>query len=576
MIGQPRILKVMPLIAVSLCAIAAGGDNPAHKLDDGLAGDGFHPIFVRMEDQLLKKAADYDTFCRENESAKRSIVRQSVTKTLRTNADATWERVKDRVAQLEAAGLIKDTTRFWIVNGFACDATAAACNALADDPNVSFVYLQRGPPHIRQHRKAPAPIEAQAAADKTIDDLPPEQRARVLARLKDQGIDPAQVRIRLAGPSPAPNAEDQKSALERLLKDFRSDADEPFNAKGLEIPWNLRLIQADQVWEQEGVVGKGAVVALNDSGIIDIPALRPALWRNAAEKLNDKDDEQNGYVDDLFGYNFAHRTGYVHDDGNIPHGTICACIVAGRPVPDKPFVSGVAPRARIMPLNGMGYLKAYEYALANGADVLSMSYMWPHMELGQYRGLFRTAAEHLSAGGVMSVGGAGNFAKSAPAGKQICLPKDIPCVMAVGGVIEDAKPFEPSSKGPCSWGGIRFYDDFPTAKPLRKPDICAPAGGFPCWVKTATRPPEWKEIWKGKESEALVSGPRGNSFAGPHAAGVAALVFSANPELNAWQVKRIIEDTSRDLGDPGPDNQFGAGLLQALDAVRQARRIPKS
>jgi hypothetical protein len=39
-----------------------------------------------------------------------------------------------------------------------------------------------------------------------------------------------------------------------------------------------------------------------------------------------------------------------------------------------------------MVLRGMGYLKSYEYALANGADVMSMSYMWPGIELGHYRG----------------------------------------------------------------------------------------------------------------------------------------------------------------------------------------------
>jgi hypothetical protein len=52
-------------------------------------------------------------------------------------------------------------------------------------------------------------------------------------------------------------------------------------------------------------------------------------------------------------------------------------------------------------------------------------------------------------------------------------------------------------------------------------------------------------------------------------------MFSANPELNAWQVKRIIEETSKDLGDPGPDDQYGAGLVQALGAVRKAKGLVK-
>jgi subtilisin family serine protease len=70
---------------------------------------------------------------------------------------------------------------------------------------------------------------------------------------------------------------------------------------------------------------------------------------------------------------------------------------------------------------------------------------------------------------------------------------------------------------------------------------------------------------------ALVVGPQGNSFSGPHAAGVAALMLSVNPELNAWQVKRLMEQTCADLGEPGRDAVFGAGLLQALPAVRAAQ-----
>ncbi len=110
-----------------------------------------------------------------------------------------------------------------------------------------------------------------------------------------------------------------------------------------------------------------------------------------------------------------------------------------------------------------------------------MSYMWVNMDLGHYRGVFRTAAEHLSAGGVLPVGGAGNFARSAPPGAQICLPKDIPCVVA--GVLEDGKRPEFSSLGPCFWNGVRFYDDYPPTKSLRKPDLSAPAGDFPVWAK---------------------------------------------------------------------------------------------
>ena len=66
---------------------------------------------------------------------------------------------------------------------------------------------------------------------------------------------------------------------------------------------------------------------------------------------------------------------------------------------------------------------------------------------------------------------------------------------------------------------------------------------------------------------------RGNSFSGPHGAGVAALMFSAAPTLPAWRVKEILEKTAHDLGPAGKDNDFGAGLIDAYAAVRMAREV---
>src|SRR5262249_55760208 len=163
----------------------------------------------------------------------------------------------------------------------------------------------------------------------------------------------------------------------------------------------------------------------------------------------------------------------------------------------------------------------YEYALANGADVISMSYMWISIELGDYRGLFRTAHEHLAAAGVLSLGGAGNFAQTNPRGKQIATPKDIPCVLAVAGLVEDGTRPRFSSEGPVTWSGVRFYDDWLEGSPLRKPDLSACNGGFPVWGLLTH--PRATVLWRGADGYGLIQGPQGNSFAGPHVAGVAAL-----------------------------------------------------
>jgi len=67
-------------------------------------------------------------------------------------------------------------------------------------------------------------------------------------------------------------------------------------------------------------------------------------------------------------------------------------------------------------------------------------------------------------------------------------------------------------------------------------------------------------------------GPAGNSFSGPHAAGVAALMLSANPELNPWVISTILRETASDLGSKGVDSKFGYGLIDALAAVRAAKK----
>ncbi len=64
----------------------------------------------------------------------------------------------------------------------------------------------------------------------------------------------------------------------------------------------------------------------------------------------------------------------------------------------------------------------------------------------------------------------------------------------------------------------------------------------------------------------------GTSMAAPHVAGVAALLFAANPALTAADVRDILQSTARDLGNPGRDDLYGYGLVDAAAAVQEARR----
>jgi subtilisin family serine protease len=63
----------------------------------------------------------------------------------------------------------------------------------------------------------------------------------------------------------------------------------------------------------------------------------------------------------------------------------------------------------------------------------------------------------------------------------------------------------------------------------------------------------------------------GTSFAAPQVSGVAALLLERNRKLDPVAIRGILTATARDLGPPGQDDQFGAGIVDALSALEQAR-----
>jgi len=60
----------------------------------------------------------------------------------------------------------------------------------------------------------------------------------------------------------------------------------------------------------------------------------------------------------------------------------------------------------------------------------------------------------------------------------------------------------------------------------------------------------------------------GTSMASPHAVGAAALVWAVSPNSTATQIATALEQTATDLGDPGVDNVYGNGLVNAYAAAR--------
>ena len=143
--------------------------------------------------------------------------------------------------------------------------------------------------------------------------------------------------------------------------------------------WGLQAINMPALWEKPVINSKRPVIAILDTGVdITHPDLAANIWTNTAEKGNDEDG--NGFVGDVHGWDFIEGTADITDKNN--HGTHCAGIAAAVGNNGKGIV-GANPNALIMPvrvLNEVGegdvaiIVEGIDYAIACGAHVLSMSY----------------------------------------------------------------------------------------------------------------------------------------------------------------------------------------------------------
>lgn len=457
-------------------------------------------VLILGRRQLLAQVGGLDAFARQHAGADRRVLRREVLDSLAAIA------IADQASLLRALGRDRAALSLWIVNGMILSLTPAEIEHAAALDAVAYVY------------SAPAP-------------LPPAPSTSAAA-------------IPLVADTPRP----------------------PFDLREKRIPWYVERLGAPRVWTELGVHGEGVVIASLDAGVnYRHEDLRGALWRNPGEHPNNgRDDDGNGWIDDIYGFDFARMRPDVMASGDSPvsqHGTVTAGIALGDGAGG--LVTGIAPRARLMVLRGYaGVAQAalsYQYALAEGADILSMSFT--DLSAGQSRGLWRMMSDHAVAAGMVLVGGAGNFRQSATIPYQHGAPKDAPSVISVGGVDASLQRTSFSSGGPVEWQSIAGYGDFAMPLGLIKPDVVAfPGPGYPL-------------ISLSSDSGYLDPNRSvaGNSLSGPQGAGAAALVLSAEPATPAWRVREILEATARDLGTPGKDNEFGAGLIDLYRAVLLAR-----
>ena len=301
--------------------------------------------------------------------------------------------------------------------------------------------------------------------------------------------------------------------------------------------WGLRSLDAPTAW-QTTRGSRNTVVAVIDSGIDRThPALAGRLWQNPNEIAgNGVDDDGNGYVDDIHGWDFRDADNDALSGSPFhPHGTFVAGLIAA--TVDATGVGGVAPDVRLMDLRFLDarnafrqgdwprFTAAVDYAVGNGADVINLSVTARDEPPPAFRQALRRAVDE----GIVIVGAVGNRTS------HVSYPAKYPEVIAVTAIDAGDRIAYFSNAGP-------------------EVELAAPGSRV-----TSLHPD------KGVQSGS------GTSFAAAHVSGAVALLHSLNPQLSVVGARRLLHRGARDLGEAGRDERFGFGVADAAAAVRSLR-----
>ncbi len=296
-------------------------------------------------------------------------------------------------------------------------------------------------------------------------------------------------------------------------------------------------------WDVVDGRGKNVIVAVIDSGLdINHPDTPRYLWRNEDEiPDNNIDDDANGYVDDIYGWNFVAESNDIDDD--YGHGTFVAGIISAN-TDNGVGIAGVNPGAQIMTLKVSGdsgvarslpIYRALRYAVDNGARVINIS-------LGD-KGLSRleqVGINYAYAMGCVVVVAAGNqggnIAKYGPPGARRAF--------SVASLNIDGTRRSSSNKGLMV-------------------SIAAPGESiYSLTAKNGKRDGQIIPIMAGDYHRL-----NGTSFAAPIVAGTASLILANYPYLTNKQVEDILLSSAMDTENPGWDAETGMGRLDARNAL---------
>jgi len=287
------------------------------------------------------------------------------------------------------------------------------------------------------------------------------------------------------------------------------------------------------------------VVAVIDTGSkITHPYLQSALYLNNLEASGSPgvDDDGNGYVDDVHGYNFAENNSNVREY-DTDHGSHVSGIV--KTVRDKAIRAGYdsARKIKILPIkfisgsegSTFGAVSAIQYAISRGAEILNVS--WGSRGFSAYSKILYDA---------LAVANNSDIFISAASGNSDCVFTNN----------NDNDPFFPSQfKLPSlmsvgSATALYRYGVYPRSIDSIAPSCFSNYGteSVDIYSVGSYQSPEGNlsGIWSlaGNESNSdLLTTKKGTSMAAPVVSGIAAVVKSINPLLSAADVKKLIIQT---------------------------------
>ncbi|MDH5546016.1 MAG: S8 family serine peptidase [Gammaproteobacteria bacterium] len=304
-------------------------------------------------------------------------------------------------------------------------------------------------------------------------------------------------------------------------------------------------IDAPEAWDIQ--TGNDVVVAVIDTGVdYNHPDLVNNIWTNPGEiPGNNRDDDGNGFVDDVRGWDFALNNNNPMDNHN--HGTHVAGIIAARGN-NGIGVAGVNWRARIMPLKfmdnqGIGTtasaIRAIEYAVANGAKVSNNSWGGTNFSQALY-----DAIQAANSAGHVFVAAAGNDGVNSDTSGYYPSTYNLPNIISVGASDQNDQ--------------ITTFSNFGT----RTVDLVAPGMGI---VSTVIR--------TNNNGYQFMTG---TSMSAPYVTGAISLLYSQNPTLSIAQVRSAILNTVDTK--PALSNVVGSGgrlnVFNAVNSVPQSGPIP--